>query len=124
MACKMNAHKKKYVLGATKGGRHGQGDLRHKPLSGRILTDGIERALKQARKAAGEKDVTVIGGAETGQQYIRAGLIDELSIHLVPVLFGSGTRMFENLGDEHLQLANGGSIQSSAATHLRFRIAR
>ena len=70
------------------------------------------------------KDVTVMGGAETRQEYIRAGLIDELSIHLVPVLFGSGTRMFENLGDEHLQLENGGSIQTSAATHLRFRIAR
>jgi dihydrofolate reductase len=89
-----------------------------------FVTDGIERALEQARKVAGEKDVIVMGGAETGQQYLRAGLLDELSIHLVPVLFGSGTRMFENLGDEHLQLANGGSIQTSAATHLRFRITR
>lgn len=89
-----------------------------------FVTEGIESALEQAREAAGEKDVTVMGGAETGQQYLRAGLIDELSIHLIPVLFGTGTRMFESLGDGHVQLANAGSIQTSAATHLRFRFAR
>jgi len=59
----------------------------------------------------------------TGQQYIRAGLVDELSIHLVPVLFGSGTRMFENLGDQHIQLEHAEVLQTAAATHLRFRIA-
>jgi len=71
-----------------------------------FVAEGIERALEQARAVAGEKDVMVMGGAETGQQYLRAGLVDELSIHLVPVLFGSGTRMFENLGDQHIQLEN------------------
>lgn len=89
-----------------------------------FVTEGIESALEQAREAAGEKDVTVMGGAETGQQYLRAGLIHELSIHLIPVLFGTGTRMFESLGDGDVQLANAGSIQTSAATHLRFRCAR
>jgi dihydrofolate reductase len=89
-----------------------------------FVTGGIEDALEQARAAAGNKDVTVMGGAETGQQYIRAGLVDELSIHLVPVLFGSGTRMFENLGDQHLQLEHAGVTQTAAATHLRFRIAK
>ena len=63
-----------------------------------------------------------MGGAETGQQYLRAGLVDELSIHLVPVLFGSGTRMFEHLGGQHLQLEHAGLVQSAAATHLRYRI--
>jgi dihydrofolate reductase len=89
-----------------------------------FVTGGIEDALEQARAAAGKKEVTVMGGAETGQQYIRAGLVDELSIHLVPVLFGSGTRMFENLGDQHLQLEHAGVTQTAAATHLRFRIAK
>jgi dihydrofolate reductase len=89
-----------------------------------FVTEGIERALEQAREVAGDKDVTVMGGAETGQQYLRAGLVDELSIHLVPVLFGAGTRMFEGLGDQHLQLENRGSVQTPSATHLRFGIAR
>ena len=89
-----------------------------------FVTEGIERVLELARAAAGDKDVTVMGGAETGQQYLRAGLVDELSIHLVPVLFGSGTRMFEHLGDQHIQLEHAGLVQTPAATHLRFRIAR
>jgi dihydrofolate reductase len=89
-----------------------------------FVTGGIEAALKQARAAAGEKGVTVMGGAETGQQFLRAGLVDELSIHLVPVLFGSGTRMFDNLGDQHLQLEPAETIQTAAATHLRYRVAK
>lgn len=88
----------------------------------RFVTDGLEAALEQAKDAAGDKDVTIMGGAETGQQYIKAGLVDELSIHLVPVLFGSGTRMFEHLGDQHLRLEHAGQVQTAAATHLRYRI--
>jgi dihydrofolate reductase len=89
-----------------------------------FVTGGIERALEQARATAGEKGVTVMGGAETGQQFLRAGLVDELSIHLVPVLFGSGTRMFDNLGDQHIQLEPAETIQTAAATHLRYRVAK
>ena len=89
-----------------------------------FVTGGIERTLEQARAVAGDKDVTVMGGADTGQQFLRAGLVKELSIHLVPVLFGSGTRMFEHLGDQHVQLQNAGAIQTAAATHLRFRVAK
>jgi dihydrofolate reductase len=89
-----------------------------------FVTEGIEAALKQAQSAAGDQDVTVMGGADTGQQFIKAGLLDELSIHLVPVLFGSGTPMFDHLGDGHLQLENLGSVQTAAATHLRFRVVR
>ena len=87
---------------------------------------GVARTLEQARAAAGDKDVTVMGGADTGQQFLRAGLVDELSIHLVPVLFGSGTKMFDHLGlgDQHLQLENAGAIQTAAATHLRFRVVK
>ena len=88
-----------------------------------FVAGGIENALELARAAAGDKDVTVMGGAEIGQEYLRVGLVDELSIHLVPVLFGSGTRMFEHLRDQHIQLEPAGTVQTAAATHLRFRIA-
>ena len=86
------------------------------------FVDGIERALEEAKAAAGEKDVAVMGGADIGQQYIRAGLVDEISIHLVPVLFGGGIRMFENLGSEHVQLETVETIETPAATHLQFRV--
>jgi dihydrofolate reductase len=88
-----------------------------------FVTDGIESALERAKAAADGKIVTVMGGASIGQQYIRAGLVDELSIHLVPVLFGGGTRMFEHLGGEHIQLETVEVIETPAATHMRFRIA-
>ena len=87
-----------------------------------FVTDGIESALEQAKMAAGEKDVAVMGGAEMGQQYIGAGLVDEISIHLVPVLLGGGTRMFEHFGSEHIQLESAGVIETPEATHLRFRV--
>jgi dihydrofolate reductase len=89
-----------------------------------FVTDGIESALEQAKAVAGEKTVSAMGGAEIGQQFIRAGLVDEISIHLVPVLFGSGTRMFENLGAEHIRLETSGVIETPEATHLRFRIVK
>ena len=89
-----------------------------------FITDGIESALRQAKAAAGEKDVAVMGGAEVGQRYIRAGLVDEISIHLVPVLFGGGTRMFEHLGGGHVRLETAEVIETPEATHLRFRVAR
>ena len=87
-----------------------------------FVTDGIERALEEAKAAAGDQDVAVMGGAHIGQQYIAAGLVDEISIHLVPVLFGDGTRMFEHLGGEHIQLETAGVIETPEATHLRFRV--
>jgi len=89
-----------------------------------FVTGGVERTLQQARAVAGDKGVTVMGGADTGQQFLRAGLVDELSIHLVPVLFGSGTRMFEHLGDQHIQLDPAEVIQTAAATHLRYRVVK
>ncbi len=87
-----------------------------------FVTDGIESALQKAKKAAGDKNVTVMGGAEIGQEYIKAGLVDELSIHLVPVLFGSGTQMFANLGKMHIQLEPTQTIETPEAIHLQFRI--
>jgi dihydrofolate reductase len=89
-----------------------------------FVSGGIEDALEQAKTAAGDEDVTVMGGADTGRRYLKAGLVDELSIHLVPVMFGSGTRMFKHLGNGHVQLEPLGSVQTTAATHLRFRVVR
>ena len=89
-----------------------------------FVTNGIHGALEQARAAAGDRTVGVMGGASIGQQFIAAGLVDELQIHLVPVLFGSGTRMFEHLGDEHLELEPLQVVETPAAIHLRFRIVK
>ena len=89
-----------------------------------FVTDGIEGALEQAKAAAGDKDVAVMGGADIGQQYVRAGLVDEISIHLVSVLFGGGTRLFEHLGSEHIQLETADVIETPTATHLLFRVVK
>ena len=89
-----------------------------------FVTDGIKGALEQARAAAGERTVAVMGGASIGQQFIAAGLVDEVQIHLVPVLFGGGTRMFEHLGDDHIQLEPLQVVETPAAIHLRFRIVK
>ena len=88
------------------------------------VTDGIEAALAQARTAAGDKHVTVMGGADTGRQYLRAGLIDELSIHLVPVLLGGGTRIFEHIAEQHIQLERVAVTDTPAPTHLRLRVVK
>src|SRR5918996_1259252 len=69
-----------------------------------FVTDGIDRALERAMDAAGGKDVKLWGGAQVVQQYLAAGLLDELEIHVVPVLLGDGARLFENLGDPGPQL--------------------
>ncbi len=89
-----------------------------------FVTDGIESALRQAREAAGDKIVTVMGGADLGRQYLAAGLVDEISIHLVPVLFGSGTPMFQPLDLGHVQLELVETVDSPLATHLRYRIVK
>ena len=85
------------------------------------FVDGPKEALEQERTAAGEKDVDIMG-ADIGQQLIRAGRVNEIHVHLVPVLFGAGTRLFENLGDDHIQLEITRVIEGSTATHLRYRV--
>ncbi len=87
-----------------------------------FVTEGIESALRDARSAAGDKDVVVMGGADLGQQFLAAGLVDEISVHLIPVLFGSGTRMFEQFTAEHVQLEPLEVVETPVAAHLRFRI--
>jgi dihydrofolate reductase len=89
-----------------------------------FVTDGIESALKQAQEAAGEQDVVIVGGAKLGREYIAAGLVDEIQIHLIPVLFGSGTRMFEHMDVDHLWLEPSEVVDRPLATHIRYRIVK
>lgn len=83
-------------------------------------TAGIEGTLAQAKKAAGEKLICIAGGAATAQQFLRAGLVDEVQIHLVPVLMGSGLRLFEHL--DSTKLVQMRVLESPAVTHLRYRV--
>jgi dihydrofolate reductase len=85
-----------------------------------FVTDGIESALEQARAAAGDQDVDVIGGANAIQQYLAAGLLDELQLHIAPVLLGSGERLLENVGDPTLEPVD--VVASPKATHVTYRV--
>jgi len=89
-----------------------------------FVTEGIESALEQAKAVAGDKNVNIAGGADTVQQFIRAGLLDELEIHLAPLLFGEGIRLFDRMGPEHIELENMRVVTSPRVTHLRFRVAK
>lgn len=86
--------------------------------------DGIERALAQARAAAGDRDVVVLGGASIIQQCLRAGLVDELRLHLVPILLGGGTRFFDGLEPAGFALERTRVIDEEGVTHLDFRVGR
>jgi dihydrofolate reductase len=85
------------------------------------FVDSVEAALQIAKKAAGDKDVGIQGG-NIAQQFITLGLVDEIFIHLVPVLFGRGIRLIEDLAGEHVQLETTEVIQTKEAIHLRFRV--
>ncbi len=87
-----------------------------------FVTDGIESALKQARTTAGEKDIWLMGGANVIQQYIKAGLVDEIQISIAPVLFVKGTRLFEHIGTDSVELQSNRVIQTPQATHIRYNI--
>lgn len=87
-----------------------------------FVTDGVESAIGQARAAAGDKDVTVVGGADTGQQLLRAGLVDELEVSVMPVLLGGGLRLFEHLGPEPIRLERITVATSPIRTDIRFRV--
>jgi dihydrofolate reductase len=87
-----------------------------------FVTDGIEAALEQARAAAGDKDVLIQGGTDIIRQYLEAGLLDELQIQLIPILFGDGTRLFEGLDPEGIELRKMSSTDTPAATHFRFEV--
>ena len=86
-----------------------------------FVTDGIESALDHARTAAGGKDVFIGGGASVINQYLKAGLVDELELHVVPLVLGGGSRLFEGLGPD-LGLEQVRAIEAPGVTHLMYRV--
>lgn len=94
-----------------------------------FVTDGLQSALRQARDSAGDRSVLIMGGPSTGRQFVRAGLVDEIHLQLVPVLLGAGTRLFDHpgtddSGTDHVELERTAVIESPHVTHLRFRLVR
>ena len=87
-----------------------------------FVTDGIEAALDDARAAAGGKDVFVAGGASVAQQYLRAGLLDELQLHVAPILLGGGVRLFDGVGPVELEPRR--VIESPSVAHLAFEVVK
>jgi dihydrofolate reductase len=87
-----------------------------------FVTDGIESALEQARAAAGDKDISIAGGAKAIQQYLAAGLLDELHLHIVPIVLGAGERLLEGVGDPTLEPVE--VVASPAVTHIKYRVLR
>lgn len=87
----------------------------------RFVTDGIESALRQAREAAGDRQVSIAGGASTVRQYLAAGLIDTLHLHLVPIFLGAGERLFDGIAPRLEQVA---VVAGPTVAHLRYRVLR
>jgi dihydrofolate reductase len=88
-----------------------------------FLKDGVEDAIERAQKVAGAKNV-IVDGAQIVQQAIRAGLVDDIGVELVPVLLGAGVRFFDNLRPEPIQLERTKIIEGTGVTHLRFRVVK
>ena len=86
-----------------------------------FVTDGIERAIAQAKAAANGKDVSLLG-ASPGQQALKAGLVDEILVTITPILIGGGVRMFENFGSQEIDLDLMETIGGPKASHLRYRV--
>jgi dihydrofolate reductase len=89
-----------------------------------FVTDGVESALERAREAAGDKDVMLWGGAQAVNQYLAAGLLDELELHVVPLLLGGGARLFDDLGDAEVRLEQIRVVEAPGVTHLGYRVVR
>jgi dihydrofolate reductase len=89
-----------------------------------FVDDGIESALDRAREAAGDRDVRIAGGADAIQQYLAAGLVDEFSISLAPVLFGTGIRLFDRVDADRLVLDPVRTVSSPRVTHLTYAVGK
>jgi dihydrofolate reductase len=88
-----------------------------------FVTDGVESAVAQAKKAANGKNVT-ISGSKIAQQCLLAGLVDEIAIELAPILLGAGIRLFDNLEGKRIELMYAGVVKGTSVTHLRFRVVK
>lgn len=89
-----------------------------------FVTEGTQVALERAKKAAGGKDISLGGGADVAQQYLKAGLIDEMEIHVVPLTLGDGTRLFDNMNGRQTSYESVRVVASPAAGHFKYRRAR
>lgn len=103
----------------------------HRPKEPRVagatiftFVPDVETAIAMAKEAAGDKNVYLMGGANTVNQALRAGLVDEVVVHIEPVLLGGGARLFEGLGDQRIRLERTRLVEGTPSTHLWFRIIR
>ena len=111
-------HKPVFVLT-----HHPREPLRLSDTTFTFVTDGIESALAQARNAAGDRDVFLGGGAAMINEYLAAGLVDELELHVVPILLGGGARLFEGVGPD-VKLEQIRAIEAPGVTHVKYRVRR
>jgi dihydrofolate reductase len=88
-----------------------------------FVTDGIEAALEQAKAAAGDKDVYIGGGADIINQYLAAGLVDEIEVHIAPLILGGGERLFDGVGPD-LKLEQLRAVEAPGVAHLKYRVVR
>jgi dihydrofolate reductase len=89
-----------------------------------FVTDGVESALEQAKEAAGDRDVQIAGGASVAQQCLKAGLVDEMHLHVVPVLLGDGERLLDGLGGTGIEFEPTGVVDAPGVTHLTYSVKR
>ena len=89
-----------------------------------FVTDGIERALERAKESAAGQDVMLWGGAQIVNQYLAAGLLDELELHIVPLLLGGGARLFDNLGGAEIKLEQVRAVEAPGVTHIKYKVVR
>jgi dihydrofolate reductase len=87
-----------------------------------FVTDGLEAAFEQARKATGTKDIAIVGGADIVRQCLDRGLVEEARLNLIPMVLGSGTRLFEGVDASNLHFAIARVIEADGVVHLRFRV--
>jgi dihydrofolate reductase len=87
-----------------------------------FVTEGIDSAVARASEGAGDKDVQIGGGADCAQQALRAGLVDEMMLHVTPILLGDGVRLFDGLGPDELRLEKTGVADFPRATHISLRV--
>jgi dihydrofolate reductase len=92
-------------------------------MSRHFVTDGIERALQRAKESVGGQDVMLWGGAQIVNQYLAAGLLDELELHIVPVLLTGGARLFDDLGGADITLEQVRAVEAPGVTHVKYRVA-
>ena len=91
------------------------------PGHARYVTDGIQSCVAQAKAAAGGRDI-LLHGAATAQECLRAGLLDEMELHLIPVLLGQGRRLFEDMPPDHIELELLRALDGPGVLHLRYRV--